>query len=782
MMNDTITLPDTFAAALRYLRKRSRLTQDELGRAVGYSREQIARLENGSRLPDLAVIAALFIPALHLERDRALLAQFLALAGQSRTDQQITITHSRKTRIQLLDETVTDAAATPEHTPPFPLLPLIGRTTELADLLTLLPSVRLITLLGAPGIGKTRLALELAHAALGQFAQGVAFISLAEISTPSDVPYAVLRCLGLTPAPQQGASETICAYLAPRQLLLVLDNCEHLLDAAALFATWLAQAPQVKLLCTSREPLDLYGEYEWPLAPLAVPNLAEPPDLRQWEQYPALQLLLARVYAVLPQFRLTADNLLPLATLCVVLDGLPLALELAAVRLRELSPEALVQQLLRQRRQGQLSSTWLRQTKRNIAQRHHTLQAAIAWSVNLLAPPLAETFYRLAVFVGGGTDAAAFAIIPTDVTALVHLARVNLIQYQAGRVFLLETIRAFAQEQLLAGEQWAATQHRHATYYADLAQQIFGGLQGEEQTVWMQRALAEHHNCLAALRWALAQGNGELAVAIASGLWWFWYRRGLFQLGTDLLAAALQLPTPHLLHQANALNGLASIYLAQDEYAASLACHTEGLFLRRQLGEASGIATVLHNMGLTAYCMGDYPQAITWLKESLAVDPTADPVLAWAHMGFFAQEMQDLAQARYWHELAYQRVAHGPDGWTRAFVLNNYADLLEEVGEFAAATALAQESVRLFTLLEDSYYLPDPQLVLARIALAQGDRTTGQALATLALQQYEARGDGNGVAAAMLVLAKGAILGGEKSQPATCSTAPKPYGRPSNAL
>jgi predicted ATPase/transcriptional regulator with XRE-family HTH domain len=760
----SLPLPGTFGDALRFLRKRAQLTQDELGRSVGYSREQIARLENGSRLPDLAVVAALFIPALFLEREAPLVEQFLNLAGKTRTVQQITVTRTRQTRLQLASETVF-AADVPAHYPPAPLLPLIGREAEVCDLLAVLQTARLVTLLGAPGIGKSRLALEVAQRSMSNFSDGVAFIPLADVATPDDVPYAVLRALSLTPAAHQSVEAAIEAYLAPRCLLLILDNCEHVLNSIPLFADWLARAPRLNLLCTSRVPLDLYGEQEWPLAPLPVPDLAQLPDLETWSQLPALQLLCSRVRAATPTFALTPENLLPLATLCVALDGLPLALELAAVRLRELSPEVLVQQLLTQRGNGQLSSTWLQQTRRNIADRHRTLQAAIAWSVRMLTPAQQDAFCRLGVFVGGCSEAAAQAVA-ADSTIVAQLARANLVNVVAGRITLLETLRDFASEQLVATAQLQVCQGEHAAYYTAFAQQVFTGLLGDDQAAWMQRALADHDNCLAALRWAISQDQGPIAIALAGSLWWFWCRRGLFSLGQEMLATTLQLSTPDRSARATALNGLASIYLAQDEYAASLACHREGLSLRREIGDTAGIATVLHNMGLTAYMMGDYPQALTWLDESIAADLDSDPMQAWAHKGIIALDMLDCFQARSWLECAYELVRQQQAGWAQAFVMHNLADVLRETGELATAKQLAQTSLRLFETLGDSYYLPDPQLVLAQIAGDEGDYAVALALAELALTQYEARQDVVLTASVQLFQAEVACKMGEYDQAA----------------
>lgn len=765
-MLPTPDLPNAFGPALRYLRKRALLTQEELGRAVGYSREQIARLENGSRLPDLAVVAALFVPALRLERERALVERFLALAGETRRELQVTVTHQLETSIQVVKETVTFPDR-PRYIPPAPLLPLLGRESELNDLLARLETARLVTIVGAPGIGKTRFALEVAGFSLDRFADGAAFVPLAEAGTAADIPYAVLRHLSLTPSPQQSPDEAIVAALAPRSLLLVLDNCEHVLDGVEAFAGWLARAPGLKILCTSRVPLDLYGEYEWPLAPLQVPVLAEPPDVERWGALPSLQLLLARAQAGDPTFRLTDDNILPLATLCVALDGLPLALELAAVRLREMPPHGLVQELLALRGRAQLSSTWLGQTRRNIAERHRTLQAAIDWSVHRLPLEDQNAFARLGVFTGGCTADAALSVSGADEAVLARLIRASLTQISDGRVSLLETLRAFAREALAATDDLEACQQAHARYYAGFAQQVFAGLRGDDQASWMARALADHDNCLAALRWALAEEDGDTAVAIAGGLWWFWYRRGLFALGRGLVTAALELPSSDLAIRAAAFNGAAALCMAVEDYEANFAYHEQGLALRRQLNDAEGVATVLHNMGLTAFTLGNFDQAAVWLRESIDAWPDGDQTSAWAHLGLLAQETQDLPEAQRWLELAYSGAEAAADGWTRAFVMNYLADVLRELGEYDEAAQLAGDSLRLFTEMNDAYYLPDAQITLAQIAMDRGDYATSGSLVAAAAAQYEAREDALMIASALLVQADLEMRQGRRDEAAT---------------
>ena len=752
-------LPSKFGEALRVLRKRARLTQDEMGRAVGYSREQIARLESGARLPDPAVVVALFVPALFERHEDVLIQEFLALAHQTRNTTRLTVTHALRGHSDVHTESVPDV----RHHLPAPLLPLIGRAAELATLPAVLADSRLLTLVGAPGIGKSRLALELAHRVLPAFAHGAALITLADIDRADDVPLAVVRGLNLTLHPGASPVDAVATYLRTRRLLLVLDNCEHVLDGTTLFADWLTQAPGLKLLCTSRVPLDLYGEQEWPVAPLQTPDMTEPPSLATWSAGPAMQLLLARVRAAVPGFVLDDTNLVALATLCVALDGLPLALELAAARLRDLPAEEMVAQLLALRDSGDRSSSWLEQSKRNVAARHRTLQAAIDWSVHHLPASLAGKFLQLGVFAGGCTPDAAQAVAGADIDELWALARGHLVDFDGTRVHMLQTLRAYAVEHGVAQGELQSTRARHAAYFRNFALELFHGLLGTEQGLWMQRGLTDHDNCLAALRWALAQDDGELALSLASSLWWFWYRRGLFGLAETVLTDALRLTTSQPADRARALNGLASVHLAHDDYAASLACHREGLALRRQLQDAIGIATALHNMGLTAYRMGDYAQAIAWLEESVAADPSADPAQAWTHIGIIALNTRDLPAAHAWLQRAWE-LAGPQGGWIAAFVQHHLADTLFDMGELNRAHELAVASLNGFESLGDSYYCSDSQLLLARVALCRGDVTEAQALVAAAMAEYATRGDAVSTAEAHLVQAELAEASGHWEQ------------------
>ena len=456
-------------------------------------------------------------------------------------------------------------------------------------------------------------------------------------------------------------------------MLLILDNCEHLLAAAPQLSAWLQAAPQLKILCTSRVALDLYGEYELAVPPLALPNLAHLPSPAELARIPAVKLFVDRTIAADTTFQVNAANALAVAGLCVALDGLPLAIELAAARSRTLAPQELLQQIVAARQQHQPTGSLLAQSKRGVDERHRTLQEAIDWSYRLLAPAEQLVFAQMGVFVAGCTLAAARVICAATDSNVQALVQANLVQIEQGsngeepaaaRLILLETLRTFAVDQLVTQGELAAVQSRHAAYFAAYAQEIFTGLLGEEQSLWMQRALREHDNLRAALRFALHAQQGETAVALAGGLWWFWNRQGLLREGSAWLEASLNCPTKEVppgdryrQQRSRALNGAGSLATELNDLDAAMRYHQEGLALRRALGDQAGAADVLHNMALTARCQGDFTQALHWFEESLAItvamgNAAESDVMNYANIGITHFEMGDLAQARPWLETA----------------------------------------------------------------------------------------------------------------------------------
>jgi predicted ATPase/DNA-binding XRE family transcriptional regulator/Tfp pilus assembly protein PilF len=763
--NFTDTLPSNFGEALRFLRKRARLTQDELGLAVGYSREQIARLENGSRLPDLAVVAALFIPALELKSQSLLAQQLLELAGQTRaggaTHQKITITRTVKTRVQRALEVTSENI--PHFNLPAPLFPILGRGAELealADLLT--QEARLVTLVGAPGIGKTRLALELAHLLKTAFADGVSFVGLESVQRAAEVPGAVAAALGLTPSAAQPVSDQIRSFLAHRKILLALDNCEHILDAAVDFGEWLSAAPGLKLLCTSRVAIDLYGEYTWDVAPLAQPDLAHLPPLDELAQVAAVKLFVARARAANPTFTLTSENALAVAALCVALDGLPLTLEIAAARIRDLPVQDLLQKIVTARKPMPLSSSLLQQTRRNLAERHQTLNNAIAWSFRLLPPAAQQVFLRLGVMAGGGTLQAVEKICGATSEILADLSAASLARQTDGRVTLLETLRAFACEQLAAENLLTETRHIHAAYFADLAGDVFKGILGPEQETWLANARRDHDNFRLALSFAIEQADSALAVTISGSLWWFWNRQGFIREGRGWLEQSLALPAPRPLDEtqkrsrATALNGAGSICTELGEFDSAMRYHEEGLALRYDLEDTDGISVVLHNMGLVERSRGAYPAALRIFEEALALtDPqnTSSLAMSYTNLGMTALMMYDLPLAANWLERSLAILTPADFPWETAYTCNVYTNACFEAGQLDRAETLARESQTLFETLGDAIFLPEPQLMRAKIAHARGDLETARALCTEVFRQYQQMDDQYGVANVLYVLA-----------------------------
>lgn len=754
----------TFGEALRFLRKRSQLTQDELGRLVGYSREQIARLENGSRLPDLAVVAALFIPALDIKNQPHFTQQLLELAGQTRQQapggHTITVTRTLQTstrhELEIIDETMN------QYSLPVPLFPLIGRDEELNELVeVLLQEARLITLVGAPGIGKTRLALELLHSLPSHFKDGVCFISLETAQQPDDVTRIIFEVLALS-ANTTPSNQVIQSFLSTRQILLVLDNCEHVLESAPLFAEWLSAAPSLKMICTSRTPLDLYGEYIWDVSVLALPNLSALPSLNELMQIASVKLFLARTRAVNNNFKIQDENALSVAALCVALDGLPLAIEIAAARMREMQVQDLLEQILLARQRSHLSSSIFQQNKRNISERHQTLENAIEWSVRLLSVEQKNIFISLGVMTGGCTLEAAEEICGASPNLLHDLASTSLINIQDGRVKLLEPIRAFAHEKLNLEGRSKLIQQRHASHFAKYAQSVFEGIRGEDQAAWLEFARLDHDNFRCALRYAIDIKDSHLAVAIAGGLWWFWYRQGFVREGRKWLDESLRLAVSDELsiiqkqRRATALNGAGSICAELGDFAEAMQYHEEGLLFRRKLQDATGESIVLHNMGLVERSRGRYSESLHLFEEALqfeSPDNISGLAMSYTNLGVTALMMYDLTLATLWLERSFELLRDTGFLWETAYTCNVFATVYFELGDLDCAEEMAKTSLELFEKLGDALFSPEPQLMLAKLAYYRKDIQTAHSLCADIMQQYQQMDDQHGVANVLYVLA-----------------------------
>ncbi len=516
---------------------------------------------------------------------------------------------------------------------PLPLAPtpLVGREHEArtAREYLLHDKGRLLTLTGPGGVGKTRLALAVAADLVEAFPNGVFFVDLASLRESTLVPSAIARALDVREAGDVPALDRLAAYLRDRRALLVLDNFEQVLPAAAALASVLAACPHVTLLVTSREPLRLRWEQTMPVGPLALPDPAHLPTPDVLAAIPAVALFMQRARAVRPAVALTPDNAAAVATICVHLDGLPLALELAAARLATLTPPTLLARL-------EPRLPLLRWAATDLPARQQTLRATIDWSYNLLTPAEQTFFQRLSVFVGGMSLEAAgdVAMVDADADApardasdaldlLSALVDKGLVQPMGDadgepRFRLLETIREYAAGRLVESGEADGIRRRHADLYLALAEGARPRWGGPQQRVWLSRLEREGDNLRAALRWSIDHGAIETEARLCAALWQWWIRGHLGE-GWRWIEGALRraADVPPAL-RARLLNGAASVALPRGDYAQATLLYGKALALRRSLGDATGVAYALNNLGMAATESGDIDGAAPLLEESVA--------------------------------------------------------------------------------------------------------------------------------------------------------------------
>jgi len=496
----------TFGELVKHLRQRARLTQQEFGLAVGYSRAHVARLENGQRSPDLAIVRARFADALGLQKEPELAKRLIELAITSREG----TTSESPSKL----ESTSTTPSVHNNLPPM-LAHFIGRERELDEVKRLLAGQRLLTLTGAGGAGKTRLAQRAAHGALSMYPDGAYYVELAVVTDPAQIPTAAARALGIVPG-SDSARQQVIDFLSTRESLLVLDNCEHLIDAAASFAfDVLRGCPDVSILATSRERLNVEGEATWRVPPM------QPSE--------AMQLFIERASRVQAAF--TEDDRAMIAHLCERLDGMPLAIELAAARLSGLRLADLVKRL--DNRFALLTGG-----RRDALPRQQTLRATIDWSHDLLTEPERVVFRRLSVFIGGWTAELAEQTCSGEGVAigdvlplLISLADKSLVSVEhyddETRYRYLETIREYAMEKLAACGEHDALLRRYAEAYAVLAEQSEIKLHSREQRRVMIRLERDYPNINAALTWAFSvSGDARIGCQIFGCLEFFWNLSG----------------------------------------------------------------------------------------------------------------------------------------------------------------------------------------------------------------------------------------------------------------
>ena len=626
----------------------------------------------------------------------------------------------------------------PQSRLPAPLTPLVGREQEIAAVCALLwrPEVRLVTLTGTGGVGKTRLALGVAAAVNADFADGICLVALAPLIDPGLVLSTIAQALAVQEQGSRPLLEGLQDHLREKQLLLLLDNFEQVVSAAPVVAGLLMAAPRLRVLVTSRTSLHLSGEHEFVVPPLALPDLRNLPPPDRLLQYGAIRLFVARAQAAHSAFVMTGENATAIAAICQQVDGLPLAIELAAGRSKLFAPQALLSRL-RNRLKLLVGGA------QDLPLRQQTLRGTIAWSYDLLGQDEKALFRRLAVFVGGCTLEAAEAVCTAQgdllidvLEAVAALVDKSLLRQetQAGgqpRVLMLETIREYALERLAASGEAEAVQRQHAIFFLRFSEEAEPKIRGAEHFLWRTRLEVEHDNLRAALRWTLESQEAEMGMQLAFSLVGFWRASNQDREGRNWCEQVL----------------------AQPGTSARTAARAMALL-------AAGAMTMYQ---------GDLPQAQLLLEESIAIGREVGRAakrtlaLALALLAYGALLQGNLGAARELAEEGVRLFREVGEAWGTALALNHLGRATLELGDPVAARPLLEESAALFRA-GNMQRLAMPLNTLGRVALRQGDDTGARAYCEEALAVARATGDELFIAEALAQLGTVALHVGDSGQ------------------
>ena len=634
---------------------------------------------------------------------------------------------------------------------PVQLTSFVGREAEIRKLAELLgrEQVRLVTLTGAGGIGKTRLSIQVAAEQLEHFPDGVWFISLASLTDPTYVIMEIASTLSIQLQPKGDPQKQVIDYLAQKRLLLVLDNFEHLPEAASLVNDLLRGASSLRCIVTSRELLQVSGEQTFSVPPLSIPK--EDADIETLSQYESVRLFLERAQAVKPDFELTPQNAAAVAAICHRLDGIPLAIELAAARVRGMTVQQIFERLSRQ-------FEFLTTRRRDVPSRHRTLRATLDWSYELLDADEQELFAQLSIFSGGFFLEAAEEICDVlDVLELLFslgdksLLTVFEVMKQT-RYGMLEPLREYAQEKLCESVE---LKNAHAEYYLTVAQNHDQKLRGAEQSIALTVMALELDNFRAAMDFAQAQREwkllGELGVALClffdiRGFWFEGIQRlrpaeeGLRSLGDKVLLA-------------KTLHGLGMFYQSQCDYETSRNLYIESLQIRRELGDKQGIAHSLNNLGIIAMNQGDYEEARQLHTESLKIYREIGEKWGIAtslnNLGNIAarQGAYDEARQLYTESLKIQRELGNKQGI--AISLNNLGLIAKDQGDHEEARQLHTKSLKIYREIGEKWGIAISLSNLGVIALYQGDYNEARQLHTESLKIQRELGNKQGIATSL---------------------------------
>jgi len=666
-------------------------------------------------------------------------------------------------RVQTAAELASDLRKSENDTPVFgrgdifnnnlpqQLTRFIGRQREIAEILDALTYTRLLTLSGPGGIGKTRLALQVAADSLLEYGDGVRFVEFASLADADLVAHTVASTLGVHEEGGRSITDTVVDYLKGRRFLLVLDNCEHLISACAqLTDVLLRSSRNLRVLVTSREPLAIAGEAVFRVSSLGLPDPRQLPDLESLSKHEAVELFLDRARSVKSTFAISRSIALPLATLCVQLEGIPLAIELAASRISVLSVEQIAARL-----HDRL--TLLTGGSRTASPRHQTLLAAIDWSYNLLSESEKILFRRLSVFSGGWTLEAAETVCAGDgvekgrvlelLSGLVDKSLV-LAEEREGqqRYRFMVTLLEYALKRLMQTEERDTISRGHAEFFVDLAVEGEPKLMSTEQKVWLEGLNAEYDNIRAVLNWT-SKKNAEMGLRLAGALVQFWYLRGYWDEGRRWLAEMLGASgaLAHPAQRVRALNAAAWIAQNQGEYVSARSFSEEALSLSRESGDKRETGFALNCLAILAAERGEFPEARSLFEESLTIRrELGDKSLIAStlqNVGNLAFRQGEFASARplFEESLGISREVGYKHGIATALL--NCGDVARRVGDYAAAQALLDEGLALANDMGDKTLIPIALNALGALAGRQGDYAAARALHTKGLEVSRELGD-----------------------------------------
>jgi len=713
----------TFGEWLKRQRRAAGLTQEQLAQQVGCAAITLRKLESEERRPSEQIAARLAEIFRVPKNERDDFLKFARGQADSAPNDPASISPWKVT-----------LPSTRVGLPPT-ITSLIGREKEIAEIRVYLqtPHTRLVTLIGPPGIGKTRLSLETARASLPDFPDGIAFVPLAPLDDPSLIPNAIVQALGYSESKNLPILQQLKEAIGQRRLLIVLDNCEHLIEEVAPLASdLLLTNPYLTLLTTSRESLRVPGEWLYPVPPLNLPQAGQPVDASAAAQFAALTLFAERARAVRPDFKIDDANVRAVASICIQLDGLPLAIELLASRMRLMSPQALLE---RMNDQVVLSADGMRA----VSARQKTLNNAIGWTYNFLPADEQSLFARLSVFAGGFTLETVETVfsdlfddksVASLVTSLLDksLLQRSLDRRGETRLGMLVTIQQFGLNRLRDMQLEEDARNRHLSHFLSLAETGEREIRGPCQMEWADRIQHEQNNIRAALEWAMSNGKVEAALQFASALFWFWDRSGSLIEGRVWMERALSVPRiePAAIH-AKALYGAAYLSRAQGDFFHAHEYIGQSIQEWSALGEKGmhggaqakiWLAALIRDEGDPAKARAIIEESVTFFREG--GDQWS---LAWSlmHLGMAIRDQEDygLAWSTIQESVKFWR-AQG-DFWGLAEALHTLALVAYRQSDYKAAYSITEEALHIQLQLSDKQEIAYLTHNLGVFSLAQGN-------------------------------------------------------------